>query len=86
MNTVGAFEAKNTLGSLLDRVEAGEEILITRHGRPSAVLSAAPRPRSEEDIARARAALERMSQRTKQMNLGPFDWSEWKTYRDEGKK
>jgi prevent-host-death family protein len=28
------FEAKNTFGSLLDRVEAGEEIVITRHGRP----------------------------------------------------
>ena len=33
MLQVGAFEAKNTFGSLLDRVEAGEEILITRHGR-----------------------------------------------------
>jgi prevent-host-death family protein len=86
MTTVGAFEAKNTLGSLLDRVEAGEEILITRHGKPSAVLSAAPRPRSEADIARARAALERMTQRRKQMNLGPFDWEEWKAYRDEGKR
>jgi prevent-host-death family protein len=31
---VGAFEAKNTLGSLLDRVESGEEIVITRHGKP----------------------------------------------------
>lgn len=29
----GAFEAKNTLGSLLDRVERGEEIVITRHGK-----------------------------------------------------
>ena len=38
MTTVGAFEAKNTLGSLLDRVEAGEEILITRHGKPEAVV------------------------------------------------
>jgi antitoxin (DNA-binding transcriptional repressor) of toxin-antitoxin stability system len=28
---VGAFEAKNTLGTLLDRVERGEEIVITRH-------------------------------------------------------
>jgi len=35
MLTVGAFEAKNTFGSLLDRAEAGEEILITRHGRPA---------------------------------------------------
>jgi prevent-host-death family protein len=86
MTTVGAFEAKNTLGSLLNRVEAGEEILITRHGRPSAVLSAAPRPRSEADIARAHAALESMRQRAKEMKLGPFDWEEWKAYRDEGRR
>jgi prevent-host-death family protein len=86
MTTVGAFEAKNTLGSLLDRVEAGEEILITRHGKPAAILSAAPRPRSDADIARARAALDRMSQRAKEMKTGPFDWAEWKGYRDEGRR
>ncbi|HEY1159647.1 MAG TPA: type II toxin-antitoxin system prevent-host-death family antitoxin [Terracidiphilus sp.] len=86
MQQIGAFQAKNTLGSLLDRVEAGEEILITRHGKPSAVLSAAPRPRFEADRARAHAALERMSQRAKEMKLGPFDWEEWKAYRDEGRR
>ena len=35
---VGAFQAKNTLGTLLDRVEQGEEIVITRHGKPVARL------------------------------------------------
>ena len=39
MSQIGAFEAKNTLGSLLDRVEKGEEIVITRHGRPVARLA-----------------------------------------------
>ena len=36
MNEIGAFEAKNKLGQLLDRVERGEEIVITRHGKPVA--------------------------------------------------
>jgi antitoxin (DNA-binding transcriptional repressor) of toxin-antitoxin stability system len=36
MQYIGAFEAKNTLGALLDRVEKGEEIVITRHGKPVA--------------------------------------------------
>ena len=36
---IGAFEAKNTLGSLLDRVEKGEEIIITRRGKPVARLA-----------------------------------------------
>jgi prevent-host-death family protein len=86
MTTVGAFEAKNTLGSLLDRVDAGEEILITRYGKPAALLIAPPRQFSDADGARARAALERMSQRAKEMKLGPFDWDEWKAYRDEGRR
>ena len=38
MKTVGAFEAKTHLSSLLDRVANGEEITITRHGVPAALL------------------------------------------------
>jgi len=38
MREVGAFEAKNKLSMLLDCVEHGEEILITRHGKPVARL------------------------------------------------
>ena len=38
MEEIGAFEAKNTLGALLDRVQRGEEIIITRHGKPVARL------------------------------------------------
>jgi prevent-host-death family protein len=36
--SVGAFEAKTHLSSLLERVEMGEEITITKHGRPVARL------------------------------------------------
>ncbi|MCO5057249.1 MAG: type II toxin-antitoxin system prevent-host-death family antitoxin [Rhizobiaceae bacterium] len=43
MREIGAFEAKNRLGSLLDLVEKGEEITITRHGKPVArLVSPAP--------------------------------------------
>lgn len=38
MREIGAFEAKNKPGSLLDRVEKGEEILITRRGKAVARL------------------------------------------------
>jgi prevent-host-death family protein len=85
MLQVGAFEAKNTFGSLLDRVEAGEQIEITRHGRPVAQI--VPRPAiSEEQREIARAAMQRIRQRAKEMKLGPFDWEEWKAYRDEGRR
>ena len=38
MRKIGAFEAKNTLGALLDRVENGEEVVITRRGKDVARL------------------------------------------------
>lgn len=36
--TYSAAEAKAQFSSLLDRVEAGESIIITRHGKPVARL------------------------------------------------
>ncbi len=38
MAEVGAFEAKTHLAQLLDQVERGETVTITRHGRPVARL------------------------------------------------
>ncbi len=38
MQTVGSYEAKTHLPALLDRVAQGEEITITRHGVPVAML------------------------------------------------
>lgn len=38
MHTVGVFEAKNRLTALLDEVEDGGEVLITRRGKPVARL------------------------------------------------
>ena len=53
---VGAFDAKNTLGSLLDRVEKGEEVIITRRGKPVARLVAEHAPKQPIDIAAVRRA------------------------------
>jgi prevent-host-death family protein len=39
MTTVGAYEAKTRLSELLERVAVGEEIIITKHGHPVAVLA-----------------------------------------------
>jgi prevent-host-death family protein len=38
MREIGAYEAKTHLPRLLDEVEAGQSITITKHGRPVAVL------------------------------------------------
>lgn len=38
MARVGMHEAKTQLSKLVERVEAGEEVVITRHGEPAARL------------------------------------------------
>ena len=67
MKEVGAFEAKNRLGQLLDRVEAGEEILITRRGKVVAQLVP---PGAPADRERALAAVARIRERRKGVTLG----------------
>ena len=75
MITVGAFDAE--LSSLLDRVEQGEEVLITRHGKAVArLVPAADRARVDEAIAelkRVRAG----------SSLGGLSWE---AMRDEGRR
>ena len=67
MDQIGAFEAKNKLSALLERVEQGEEILITRRGKPVAKLvPAVPRP----DRAAAREAARRILERSRSAMLG----------------
>ena len=51
MREVGAFEAGTRLGQLLDRVEAGEEGVIPRHGKVvarGATLGARVEPEHDE--------------------------------------
>ncbi|MEQ1566101.1 MAG: type II toxin-antitoxin system Phd/YefM family antitoxin [Myxococcota bacterium] len=44
MDPVSVYDAKTHLSRLLDAVEAGEEVVITRNGRPVARLVAAAPP------------------------------------------
>ncbi len=66
MTTLGAFEAKTRLASLLDQVAAGEQVTITKHGTPVARL--VPVPSSGSD--RAREAIARLKTFHKGQTLG----------------
>jgi prevent-host-death family protein len=58
MKTVGTFEAKTHLSALLERVERGEEITITRHGNAVACLvpaGAVGRDRLQDTVKRLKA-------------------------------
>lgn len=41
MREIGVFEAKTHLSEILDAVEAGESVTITKRGKPIAILSPA---------------------------------------------
>ncbi len=67
MHEVGAFEAKNKLGTLLDWVEQGEEVLITRRGKAVARLVPAE---PGYDRAKARRAADGILDARRGITLG----------------
>ena len=66
MRTIGAFEAKNRLSELLQAVENGEEIMITKHGKPVARLA----PVDQFDREKVREAIEWLKRTRKERSLG----------------
>ena len=55
MDEINLADAKAHLSALIDRVEAGDSIDITRRGKPVARLIAATRPRRRVDAALLRS-------------------------------
>lgn len=63
MITVNLAQAKAHLSELLDKVEAGEEVVITRHGRAVAHIRPALRPKQPlqlDGLAEFRATMPRL--------------------------
>ena len=63
---IGAYEAKTHLPALLERVARGEQITITKHGRPIARLV----PVEAIGLDRRREAVERLRDFAKGRTLG----------------
>ena len=79
MITVGAFEAKTHFSALLERVARGEEVVITKHGKPVARMVAA----ATVDQADVDDAVEQLRRLRKGTTLGGLSWKE---LRDEGRR
>ena len=81
MRTAGIFEAKQNFSALIDAVEAGEEVRITRHGKE--VVRMLPVRRlpviTQEQIERELNAIRELHSRIKP---GPG----WRELRDEGRE
>jgi prevent-host-death family protein len=68
MRQLAAFQVRRELGRLLDRVEGGEEIVITRRGNIVAKL--VPSDGHAIDHERARVAARRIREMRKGVTLG----------------
>lgn len=79
MITVGAFEAKTHLSSLLDRVARGEDVLITKHGKAVARLV----PANTGDHAGVDEAIAKLKALRSGATLEGFSWKE---LRDAGRR
>jgi len=79
MITVGAFEAKTHLSNLLEQVMNGEEVLITKHGKPVARLI----PEVTANKARVDDAILQLKALRKGCRLNDLSWKE---LRDEGRR
>ena len=79
---IGAFEAKTHFSQLIERAMHGEVIFITRRGKPVAKIVPIETNNNSET---AKEAVVRLRALSKEMNLGQFNWEEWKIYRDIGR-
>lgn len=66
MKTVQASEAKAKFLSLLDEVEQGETIVVTRHGKPIARIE----PEQNDRAARMKIALDNIEAFRKSLKAG----------------
>ena len=79
MKHVGMFEAKTNLSALVEEVERGGSVVITRHGKPVAKLVRAEPELSAEEIAKrteALLALRKFANKVK-VNATPEEIKEW---------
>jgi prevent-host-death family protein len=79
METIQASEAKTHFLRILDKVERGESIIITRRGRPVARLS----PQVSDDRQQVKRAIEEM--RRLRQRIGRLSLEEILSARDEGR-
>ena len=68
--TIGLADAKARLSEVIDRVEAGETVIIARNGLPVAELRPVRRVSPEDAVKKIRAIAKRVSKR----NLGKPAW------------
>jgi prevent-host-death family protein len=84
MKHVGMFEAKTNLSSLVEEVERGGEVIITRHGKPVAKLVRAEDRLSPEQLAQRRKAITELREIASRLKINATQ-EEIKSWIEEGR-
>lgn len=85
MKHVGIFEAKTHLSSLLEEVEKGGEVTITRHGKPVArLVRTSAEEVSPEIIEKRREAIRRLRENAQRIGLN-LSQEEIKAWIEDGR-
>lgn len=83
MKTIGVLEAERDLSALLRDVERGEEVTITREGKPVARMVPPAAPAGQESVSDLERTVAEMKAARVGVTLGGLDWKE---LRDEGRR
>jgi prevent-host-death family protein len=83
MDTVSLFDAKNRLSALVDAVEAGQEVTITRRGH--AVARLVPVTPVKDEPRHAAEKLRALRQSIAERGEA-FAWDDLRALRDEGRR
>ena len=92
MQQIEVTTSQEALSALAQRVESGEDILLTRNGTVVARIThetardSHPSELTPEQRARARQAIAGIRALRDELKLGPFDFEEFKRDRDEGRR
>jgi prevent-host-death family protein len=90
MQTIPVHQAKDRFSSLLQAVEEGEEIVITRHGKKIAriVREVDANPTDEERERQRQIAIAELRAYQERAQVQPpvEGYSDWKSLRDAGRK
>ena len=87
MQTLAIAQAKNNFSAMLHFVEAGEDVVLTRHGK--AIARVVPEPVGQKSDVISADALRKEAMSlldTFRAKVAPGTPLDWKTLRDAGKK
>lgn len=84
MKHVGIFEAKTNLSRLIEQVEKGQQVTITRNGKPVAKLVRARAELTPEQIAERKEAIKRLQEIASRLKINATQ-EEIKAWINEGR-